>query len=127
MSVIKVGLVQMSCGANKEANLQKAVDKIKEAAAKGAQVVCLQELFESLYFCDVEDYENFKLAEPVPGPSTKALGKLAGDLGVVIVASLFEKRAEGIYHNTTAILDADGTYLGKYRKLQIPEDPSTFE
>src|ERR1700743_3084123 len=100
MSKVKVGLVQMSCTADKAANLQKAMEKVKEAAAKGAQIVCLQELFTSLYFCDIEDYENFKLAEAIPGPSTDVLGKLAKELGVVIIASLFEKRAQGIYHNT---------------------------
>jgi N-carbamoylputrescine amidase len=127
MSKVKVGLVQMSCSADKAANLQKAIDKVREAAAKGAQIVCLQELFTSLYFCDVEDYDNFKLAEPIPGPSTEALGKLAKELGVVIIASLFEKRAEGLYHNTTAVLDADGSYLGKYRKMHIPDDPAYYE
>jgi N-carbamoylputrescine amidase len=124
---VKVGLVQMSCSANPEENFQKALAKIREAAKKGAQIVCLQELFRSLYFCDVEDYENFKLAESIPGPSTDALSKLAAELGVVIIASLFEKRAQGIYHNTTAVLDANGEYLGKYRKMHIPDDPSYFE
>ena len=127
MSKVKVGIVQMSCSADKQANLQKAIEKVKEAAAKGAQIVCLQELFTSLYFCDVEDYDNFKLAEPIPGPSSEALGKIAKDLGVVIIASLFEKRTQGLYHNTTAILDADGTYLGKYRKMHIPDDPAYYE
>src|SRR6201994_4613059 len=108
MSTVKIGLVQMSCTADKQENLAKAITKVREAAAKGAQIVCLQELFTSLYFCDVEDYENFKLAESIPGPSSDALGKLAGELGVVSIASLFEKRAQGIYHNTTAVLDADG-------------------
>jgi N-carbamoylputrescine amidase len=117
----------MSCTNDKTANLQKAIDKIKEAADKGAQIVCLQELFTSLYFCDVEDYDNFKLAESIPGPSTEALSKTAKELGVVIIASLFEKRTEGLYHNTTVVLDADGTYLGKYRKMHIPDDPSYFE
>src|SRR5882757_10055112 len=127
MSKVKIGLVQMSCTADKSANLQKAIDKVREAAAGGAQIVCLQELFTSLYFCDVEDYEYFKLAEAIPGPSTEVLGKLAAELKVVIIASLFEKRAQGIYHNTTAVLDADGAYLGKYRKMHIPDDPSYYE
>jgi len=127
MSKVKIGMVQMSCTNNKEANLQKAMEKTREAAAKGAQVVCLQELFTSLYFCDVEDYENFRLAEPVPGPSTEVLGKLAKELNVVIIASLFEKRTQGIYHNTTVVLDADGACLGKYRKMHIPDDPAYYE
>lgn len=124
---VKVGLVQMSCTKNSADNLKKAAEKIREAAKQGAQIICLQELFTSLYFCDVEDYENFKLAEPIPGPSTDELGKLAGELGVVIIASLFEKRTQGIYHNTTAVLDADGKYLGKYRKMHIPDDPAYYE
>ncbi|SIN64491.1 N-carbamoylputrescine amidase [Chitinophaga niabensis] len=127
MAKVKTGIVQMSCSADKAQNLAKAIEKVREAAAKGAQIICLQELFTSLYFCDVEDYENFKLAEPVPGPSTEALGKVAAELGVVIIASLFEKRAEGLYHNTTAVLDADGKYLGKYRKMHIPDDPAYYE
>ena len=124
---VKLGLVQMSCASNKEENLQKAIVKVKEAAAKGAQIICLQELFTSLYFCDVEDYDNFALAESIPGPSTDALQIVAKELGVVIIASLFEKRAQGIYHNTTAVLDADGAYLGKYRKMHIPDDPGFYE
>ena len=127
MRNINIGLVQMSCTANKAENLQKAIEKVHEAAQKGAQIVCLQELFTSLYFCDEEDYENFKLAEPIPGPSTDALSKVAKDAGVVIIASLFEKRTEGLYHNTTAVLDADGSYLGKYRKMHIPDDPAYYE
>ncbi len=127
MGKVKVGLVQMSCTSDKVQNLQKAINKIKEAAAKGAQIICLQELFSSLYFCDVEDYEYFKLAEPIPGPSTELLSLLSAELGVVIIASLFEKRAQGIYHNTTAILDSDGVYLGKYRKMHIPDDPAYYE
>jgi N-carbamoylputrescine amidase len=127
MSKVQVGLVQMSCTADKQQNLQKAIEKVREAAQKGAQIVCLQELFTSLYFCDVEDYDNFKLAEPIPGPSTDELSKLAAELGVVIIASLFEKRAQGLYHNTTAVLDADGQYLGKYRKMHIPDDPGFYE
>lgn len=127
MSTVHVGLVQMTCTASKEENLRKAIEKTREAAAKGAQVVCLQELFTSLYFCDEENYDNFSLAETIPGPSTDSLGALAKELGVVIIASLFEKRAQGLYHNTTAVLDADGTYLGKYRKMHIPDDPAYYE
>lgn len=127
MSKVKIGIVQMSCSADKEKNLQKAINKIREAAAKGAEIVCLQELFTSQYFCDVEDYKNFGLAESIPGPSTDELCKVAITCGLVIIASLFEKRTEGIYHNTTAVIDADGTYLGKYRKMHIPDDPSYYE
>jgi N-carbamoylputrescine amidase len=125
--IVNVGIVQMACTSKPKENLDKAILKIREAASKGAQIICLQELFTSLYFCDVEDYENFKLAEPIPGPSTEVLSKEASALGVVIIASLFEKRTQGIYHNTTAVLDADGTYLGKYRKMHIPDDPAYYE
>ena len=124
---INVGLVQMSCTSNPEENLKKAIEKTREAAAQGAQIVCLQELFRSLYFCDVEDYDNFALAESIPGPTTEALSAVAKEEGIVIIASLFEKRAEGLYHNTTAVLDADGSYLGKYRKMHIPDDPGYYE
>jgi len=127
MSKVNVALVQMTCTANKAENLAKAIEKVKEAAKKGAQVVCLQELFTSLYFCDVEDHDNFQLAEAIPGPSTDELTKVAAELGVVIIASLFEKRAQGLYHNTTAVIDADGQYLGKYRKMHIPDDPGFYE
>jgi N-carbamoylputrescine amidase len=127
MSKVKVGLVQMSCSGDAKSNMDKAIAGIKDAAAKGANIVCLQELFTSLYFCDVEDYENFKLAETIPGPSTDVLSAVAKEAGVVVIASLFEKRAQGLYHNTTAVLDADGTYLGKYRKMHIPDDPAYFE
>ena len=127
MNKVKVGLVQMSCTNNKVENLAKAIEGVKKAAADGAQIVCLQELFTSLYFCDVEDYENFKLAEPIPGPSTELLQTVAKETGVVIIASLFEKRAQGLYHNTTAVIDADGSYLGKYRKMHIPDDPAYYE
>ena len=127
MAITKVGLVQMSCSSDVEVNLLKAEAGIRDAASKGAQIICLQELFTSLYFCDVEDYENFKLAEPIPGKSTDRMTSLAKSLGVVIIASLFEKRAQGIYHNTTAVIDADGSYLGKYRKMHIPDDPAYFE
>lgn len=117
----------MSCTADKQANIQKAIELIREAAGKGAQIVCLQELFASLYFCDVEDYDNFNLAESIPGPTSESLSKLAAELHVVIIASLFEKRTKGIYHNTTVVLDADGIYLGKYRKMHIPDDPAYYE
>jgi N-carbamoylputrescine amidase len=127
MSKLNIGLVQMSCTADVKQNLDKAIQGVRDAAAKGAQIVFLQELFTSLYFCDVEDYENFKLAEPIPGPTTDQLSAVAKELDVVIIASLFEKRAQGIYHNTTAVLDADGIYLGKYRKMHIPDDPAYFE
>ena len=127
MSTVKIGVVQMTCTASVEENLNKAINQVRAAAAKGAEIVCLQELFTSLYFCDVEDYENFKLAEAIPGATTDILGALAKELKVVIIASLFEKRAKGIYHNTTAVLDADGTYLGKYRKMHIPDDPAFYE
>ncbi len=127
MSVVKIGTIQMSCVADKAANLTKTIQQVRSAAAKGAQIVCLQELFTSLYFCDVEDHDNFLLAEAIPGPSTDALSKVAEELNVVIIASLFEKRAQGLYHNTTAVIDADGTYLGKYRKMHIPDDPGYYE
>jgi N-carbamoylputrescine amidase len=127
MAIVNVGLIQMSCTADKSANMEKAISRVREAAAQGAQIICLQELFTSLYFCDVEDHGNFSLAESIPGPSTERLGALARELGVVIIASLFEKRAQGLYHNTTAVLDADGSYLGKYRKMHIPDDPAFYE
>lgn len=117
----------MSCTASKDENLAKAISKIREAAVKGAQIVCLQELFTSLYFCDEENYDNFLLAESIPGPSTDALTDVAKELGIVIIASLFEKRTQGLYHNTTAVIDADGAYLGKYRKMHIPDDPGYYE
>jgi N-carbamoylputrescine amidase len=127
MSIVNIGLVQMSCTNKPADNIRKAELKIREAAALGAQIVCLQELFTSLYFCDVEDYDNFSLAEAIPGPTTDRMSALAKELGVVIIASLFEKRTQGLYHNTTAVLDADGTYLGKYRKMHIPDDPAYYE
>jgi N-carbamoylputrescine amidase len=124
---VKLGLIQMSCSANPEENLAKAKSRIREAAEKGAQIICLQELFTSQYFCQIEDHDYFKLAEEIPGPSTNALGELARELNVVIIASLFEKRSAGLYHNTAAVIDADGTYLGKYRKMHIPDDPLYYE
>jgi len=124
---VVLGLVQHRCGAEPSDNMRKAVEGIRSAAARGAQIVCLQELFRSQYFCQVEDHRFFDLAESIPGPSTEALSALARELGVVIVACLFEKRAEGLYHNTAAIIDADGRYLGKYRKMHIPDDPQYYE
>ncbi len=125
--LVKIGLVQTNCSEAPAANMDKAVKGIREAASKGANIVCLQELFTTLYFCDKEDYAPFNLAEAVPGRSTELLQPIARELGVVIIASLFEKRAEGIYHNTAAVIDADGTYLGKYRKMHIPDDPAYYE
>ncbi len=124
---VTVGLIQMSCGPRPEANLKKAVDRIRDAAKKGAQIVCLQELFRSQYFCQTEDVEPFKLAETIPGPSTEALGKVARQKKTVIIASLFEERAAGIYHNTAVTIDADGKIAGKYRKMHIPDDPLYYE
>jgi N-carbamoylputrescine amidase len=125
--IVKTGLVQMACVADKEANIEKAVNLVREAAGKGAQIICLQELFASEYFCREESYDNFSLAEPVPGPTTSRLQDLAASLDVVLLASLFEKRTKGIYHNTLAVIDADGTFLGKYRKNHIPDDPGYYE
>jgi len=124
---VTIGLVQMSCGPDPSANLAKAVERIEEAARRGAQIVCLQELFRSRYFCQSEDVANFELAEPIPGPSTDALGRIAAAHSVAIVGSVFEKRAEGIFHNTGVAIDADGTLLGLYRKMHIPDDPLYYE
>jgi N-carbamoylputrescine amidase len=124
---VKIGAVQSQCSADLEANLAAAERGIRKATAAGAQIICLQELFRSLYFCQVEDHKYFELAEPVPGPTTDKMQELAKELGVVIVPSLFERRAPGIYHNTAAVIDADGTYLGKYRKMHIPDDPLYYE
>jgi N-carbamoylputrescine amidase len=123
----RIGLVQMSCSLDPNQNLAKAEWKIREAAGRGAQIICLQELFRSQYFCREENAELFALAEPVPGPSTEALGKLARELGVVVIASLFERRAAGLYHNTAAVLSTDGEIAGLYRKMHIPDDPLYFE
>jgi N-carbamoylputrescine amidase len=127
MRKVNIGIIQMSCTDSVEDNLNKAIEKIIEAAQRGANIVCLQELFTSLYFCDVESHANFDLAEPIPGPTTSRLQDVAKEHGVVIIASLFEKRTVGIYHNTTAVIDADGSYLGKYRKQHIPDDPGYYE
>lgn len=125
--IVNVGLVQMTCTSSPQDNLAKAISRIESLAAKGAQVICLQELFTSLYFCQSEDHAFFELAEKIPGPSTDALSLVAKKCGVVIIASLFESRAPGLYHNTAAVIDADGKYLGKYRKMHIPDDPLYYE
>jgi N-carbamoylputrescine amidase len=123
----RIGLVQNSCSLDPNENLEKTVWKVREAAAGGAQVICLQELFRSQYFCREENAELFALAESIPGPSTETLGKLARELKVVVVASLFERRASGLYHNTAAVLGPDGEIAGLYRKMHIPDDPLYFE
>ena len=124
---LKVGLVQMAMGEAPESNLAKAIDGVRDAAQRGAQLIVLPELFRSRYFCQSEDAAQFGLAEAIPGPSTDALGKLAAELKITLVASLFEKRAAGLYHNTAAVLDAENGYLGKYRKMHIPDDPRYYE
>ena len=126
-NVVTVGLIQMSCGPEPGGNLKKAIGRISEAAKKGAQIVCLQELFRSQYFCQNEDIKNFKLAETIPGPSIEALIKVARQKKIVIVASVFEKRTAGIYHNTAVVIDANGKIAGKYRKMHIPDDPLYYE
>src|SRR5689334_7137765 len=123
----RVGLVQMSCALDPNENLEKARWRVREAAARGAQIVCLQELFRSQYFCREENAELFALAEPIPGPTTETLGELARELGIVIIASLFERRTAGLYHNTAAVIGADGEIIGLYRKMHIPDDPLYFE
>ncbi len=122
-----VALVQMSCGPEPADNLKKALDRVADAAKRGAQVVCLPELFQTQYFCQREDTALFDLAEPIPGPSTQKLSAVARDNHVVLVASLFEKRAPGLYHNTAAIFDSDGNLEGIYRKMHIPDDPLYYE
>ena len=126
-SRFKLGLVQTSCSLNPDENLSKAISGIRQAASEGAEIICLEELFRSQYFCREENAQLFDLAETIPGPSTEALSSIAKELQVSIVASLFEKRAQGLYHNTAAIIDADGSLLGRYRKMHIPDDPLYYE
>jgi N-carbamoylputrescine amidase len=126
-SIVKLGLIQTSVAASPKTNLQKTLALVERAAKSGAKIICTQELFRSQYFCQSEDHANFKLAEKIPGPSTAAFCQLAKKLKVVIIASLFEKRAAGIYHNTAAVIDADGSLLGSYRKMHIPDDPLFYE
>jgi N-carbamoylputrescine amidase len=127
MSNVTLGLLQHACSASPAENLKKTLALAEKAAKKGAQIICTQELFRSEYFCQSEDHANFQLAEPIPGPSTRAFQKIAKKHGAVIVASLFEKRASGLYHNTAAVIDADGSLLGIYRKMHIPDDPLFYE
>ena len=124
---LPIGLIQLRCSDDPRENLERALGRIEQAAAAGARVVCLQELFRSPYPCQTEDTARFSLAEPVPGPSTEALAKVAAACGVAVVASLFERRAEGLYHNTAALIDADGSLLGLYRKMHVPDDPLYHE
>lgn len=124
---LKVGLVQQSCTADRKANIEKSIAAIRRCAAQGAQLVALQELHTGPYFCQTEDTAQFNLSETIPGPSTETFGRLAKELGIVIVTSLFEKRAPGLYHNTAVVLDSDGTIAGKYRKMHIPDDPGYYE
>lgn len=127
MNALKVGLVQQSCGPDRQENIEKSIKAIREVASQGAGLVVLQELHCGLYFCQTEDLARFDLAEPIPGPSTDIFGRLAKELGIVIVVSLFEKRAPGLCHNTAVVLEKDGTIAGKYRKMHIPDDPGYYE
>lgn len=124
---MKTGIIQQHNTADKKYNMQRLAESIKALASEGAELIILQELHNSLYFCQVENVKNFDLAEPIPGPSTEFFGSLAKELGVVIVTSLFEKRAAGLYHNTAVVIERDGTIAGKYRKMHIPDDPAYYE
>jgi len=124
---VKIGLVQAACSADPTENMKHCLAAVEHAAGQGAQIICTQELFRSQYFCQSEDHEYFQLAEPIPGPSTEAFQALARRKQVVVIASLFEKRAAGLYHNTAAVIDADGSLLGLYRKMHIPDDPLYYE
>ncbi|MBT3923874.1 MAG: carbon-nitrogen hydrolase [Nitrospina sp.] len=126
-STISVGLIQMACSPNPDKNLKSAIDSIRSASKKGAQIICLPELFLTPYFCQTEDAQNFSLAESLPSPASKTLSKLAKELKVVLIVPVFEKRAQGIYHNTALVIDADGSIAGTYRKMHIPDDPCFFE
>jgi N-carbamoylputrescine amidase len=125
--MLKVGLIQMRCSINREENIDRAETKVREAAERGAKIICLPEIFTTVYFCQVEDHKYFKLAEEIPGPTIARFARLAAEIDAAIVAPLFEKRASGLYHNTAGIIDADGSYLGKYRKMHIPDDPLFYE
>lgn len=125
--MVRVGLIQLACGPDPARNVARTIGEIRAAAAGGAQVICLQELFRSVYFCRAEDAAEFDLAESIPGPTTELLAPVARELGVVLVASLFERRTAGIYHNTAVVLDQQGTIAGMYRKMHIPDDPGYYE
>jgi N-carbamoylputrescine amidase len=127
MNRLKAGIVQMACGSEKSANIEKSIGYIKKCADAGAELVVLQELHSSLYFCQTESTELFNLAEPIPGPSTEIFSKVARENRVVLVTSLFEKRAAGLYHNTAVVFEKDGSIAGKYRKMHIPDDPAYYE
>jgi N-carbamoylputrescine amidase len=127
MATVVLGLMQHACGPDPEDNLGRALRLAGGAADRGAQVICTQELFRSTYFCQSEDYANFSIAETIPGPSTEAFSRFARERGVVVIASLFERRASGVYHNSAAVVDADGSLLGVYRKMHIPDDPLYYE
>jgi N-carbamoylputrescine amidase len=127
MNNIKAGLVQMTCTSDKNENIQKSIEEIKKCASLGAELVVLQELHSSLYFCQTEDTNMFDLAEPIPGPSTELFSQIAKENGIVLVTSLFEKRAAGLYHNTAVVFEKDGSIAGKYRKMHIPDDPAYYE
>jgi N-carbamoylputrescine amidase len=126
-SAVKIGLIQTACSPDPASNLKKTLAAADRAAGQGAQIICTQELFRSQYFCQSEDHKFFELAEAIPGPSTEAFQQLAKTRSVVVIASLFEKRAPGLYHNTAVVIDADGTLLGRYRKMHIPDDPLYYE
>jgi N-carbamoylputrescine amidase len=123
----KIALVQMRCTVDAKDNVERALDRVRDAGARGAQIVCLPELFRTQYFCQNEDHANFDLAEPIPGPTSQALAQVAKEAKVVVVGSIFERRAAGVYHNTAVVIDADGTLLGTYRKMHIPDDPLYYE
>lgn len=125
--IVQIGLTQMACSADAQANEDKQARLLEQAAKQGAQILCTQEIYRGQYFCQIEDHRFFETAEPIPGPSTERFAKIAKQYGVVIVASLFEKRASGLYHNTAAIIDADGSLAGVYRKMHIPDDPLYYE
>ncbi|MFH1029547.1 MAG: nitrilase-related carbon-nitrogen hydrolase, partial [Pseudomonadota bacterium] len=127
MTILKAAMIQQSCGNDRGSNLEKSCGMIREAAASGAKLVVLQELHTGPYFCQIENPDLFDLAEPIPGPSTATLGQLARELGIVIVSSLFERRAPGLYHNTAVVLEKDGSIAGTYRKMHIPDDPGFYE